>query len=116
MLELRGEPGATFLINAPYPTDEVWDKLARPVQQEIIDKQLKVYVIDARKVAQAAGMGGRINTDHAGLPLRPVRHPAQGRSHRLYQEGHQKTYGRKSQAVVEKNFAAVDQALAHLSD
>ncbi len=106
--------GAIFLINAPYPATEVWDKLARPVQQEIIDKELKVYVIDARSVAQAAGMGGRINTVmqvcHFALSNTLPKDEAIG----YIKKAIQKSYGKKSQAVVEKNFAAVDQALAHL--
>ena len=55
-------PGAVFLLNAPYGPDEVWDQLPREVQEQIIDKKLKVYVIDAMKVARETGMGGRINT------------------------------------------------------
>lgn len=55
-------PGATFLINSPYGPDEVWQHLPRPIQAEIIAKQLKVYVINAYQVAREAGMGGRINT------------------------------------------------------
>ena len=55
-------PGATFLLNSPYGPGEVWDRLPLEVQTEIIQKQLRFYVIDAVKVAQATGMGGRINT------------------------------------------------------
>ena len=54
--------GATFLLNAPYGPNEVWDKLSRQVQQQIIDKELKFYVIDAYRVAEETGMGVRINT------------------------------------------------------
>ena len=106
--------GATFLINAPYPADEVWDKLARPVQQTIIDKGLKVYTIDARKVAQAAGMGGRVNTimQVCHFALSDMLPPDQ--SIAKIKKAIEKTYGRKSQKLVERNFAAVDQALANL--
>ena len=61
MLELA-EPGATFLLNSPYGPDEVWDKLPVEVQQQIIDKKLKFYVVDAYRVADEAGLGLRINT------------------------------------------------------
>ena len=61
MLEFAKE-GATFLINSPYNKDEVWDKLTGQVQKIIIDKKLKVYVIDATTVARDTGMSGRINT------------------------------------------------------
>ncbi len=53
--------GGTFLLNSPYGKDEIWDKLPQQVQQQIIDKQLKFYVIDAIKLAQSIGLGGRIN-------------------------------------------------------
>ncbi len=56
------EPGATFLLNSPYGADEVWDKLPVEMQQQIIDKKLKFYVVDGVQVATDAGMGGRINT------------------------------------------------------
>ena len=55
-------PGAVFLLNSPFPADQVWDELPREAQQAIVEKQLKFYVIDAYKVAEATGMGGRINT------------------------------------------------------
>ena len=51
-----------FLLNTPFGPDEVWDQLPRAVQEQIIDKKLKFYVIDAFKVARETGMGGRINT------------------------------------------------------
>jgi len=54
--------GGTFLLNSPYPADEVWDHLPVEVQQEIIDKKLRFYVIDAMAIADKAGMGTRINT------------------------------------------------------
>ena len=56
------EPGATFLLNSPFGPNEVWDRLPREVQQQIIDKRLKFYVVDGYKVAQQAGMAGRFNT------------------------------------------------------
>ena len=55
-------PGGAFLLNSQYGPDEIWDKLPRPVQQALINKKLKFYVIDALSVAKATGMGGRINT------------------------------------------------------
>ena len=55
-------PGATVLINSPYPPDDVWDEIPREAQQQIIDKHLKVHVIDASKVASGLGLGSRVNT------------------------------------------------------
>ena len=106
--------GATFLINAPYESDEVWDKLARPVQQEIIDKGLKVYAIDAHKVAKATGMGSRVNTIMQVCHFALTDMLPKDKAIEKIKKAIEKTYGRKSQKLVEKNFAAVDQALANL--
>ncbi|MGE5489119.1 MAG: pyruvate:ferredoxin (flavodoxin) oxidoreductase, partial [bacterium] len=54
--------GATFLLNSPFGPDEVWDNLPREVQQEIVEKKIKLFVIDAYAVAKETGMGVRINT------------------------------------------------------
>ncbi|CAA7611637.1 putative 2-oxoacid-flavodoxin fused oxidoreductase:conserved protein; 4Fe-4S cluster binding protein [Magnetospirillum sp. LM-5] len=110
----HAKPGATFLLNAPYSKDELWDYLPREVQQDIIDKNLQVYTIDARKVAQAAGMGQRINTimQTCFFALSGVLPRDEAIGH--IKKAIEKTYGRKSQSMVEKNFEAVDMALAHL--
>ncbi|CAA7625984.1 pyruvate:ferredoxin (flavodoxin) oxidoreductase [Magnetospirillum sp. SS-4] len=107
-------PGATFLLNSPYPRDETWDRMPREVQQEIIDKKLDVHVIDARKVALATGMGNRINTimQTCFFALSGVLPRDEAIGH--IKKAIEKTYGRKSEALVEKNFEAVDQTLAYL--
>ncbi len=51
-----------FLLNSPYGKDETWDELPHSVQQQIIDKKLRVFVIDASKVARDLGLGMRTNT------------------------------------------------------
>ncbi|HTH17994.1 MAG TPA: pyruvate:ferredoxin (flavodoxin) oxidoreductase, partial [Magnetospirillum sp.] len=106
--------GATFLLNAPYPAAELWQHLPREVQQVIIDKQIKVYTIDARKVAMAAGMGQRINTimQTCFFALSEVLPRDEAIKH--IKKAIEKTYGRKSEKLVAKNFAAVDQSLEHL--
>lgn len=109
-------PGATVLINSPYGPDEVWDQLPQSVQQEIIDKELKLYTIDAYAVARELGLGIRINTimqtcffaisgvlprteaiDQIKLAIR-------------------KTYGKRGEIVVRQNFAAVDAALDNMHE
>ncbi|HAU28822.1 MAG TPA: pyruvate:ferredoxin (flavodoxin) oxidoreductase [Rhodospirillaceae bacterium] len=109
-------PGATFLLNAPFPTEDVWGHLPREVQDAIIAKKLKVYVIDATNVAQANGMGRRINTIMqtcffalAGIMPRDV-------AIEKIKKSIEKTYGRKSHEIVEKNFKAVDDTLIHLHE
>jgi pyruvate-ferredoxin/flavodoxin oxidoreductase len=107
-------PGATFLLNTHYGKDEVWDHLPREVQQQIIDKKLKFFVIDAYKVAKDTGMGVRINTI-----MQTCFFAISGVLPRDEAIGHikktiEKTYSRKGAEVVQKNFAAVDHTLAHL--
>ncbi len=110
------EPGATFLLNSPYGPDEVWDKLPRTIQQEIIDKKLRFFVIDGYKVAKETGMGGRINTilQTAFFAISGVL-PREEAIAKI-KEAIKKTYGRKGEDVVQKNYAAVDAALAYLSE
>ncbi len=108
------EPGATFLLNAPHPADEVWDKLPRSVQQEIIDKDLKFYTIDAYEVAKKAGLGVRINTimQTCFFALSGVL-PKDEAIERI-KKSIKKTYGKKGEKIVKMNYAAVDHALENL--
>ncbi len=110
------EEGATFLLNSPYGPDEVWDKLPRTVQQQIIDKKLRFFVIDGYKVAKETGMGGRINTilQTAFFAISGVL--PRDEAIAKIKEAIKKTYGRKGEDIVQKNFAAVDAALEHLHE
>ena len=114
MLECA-EDGAVFLLNAPYGPEEIWDHLPREVQSSIVDKHLRFYVIDAYKVARDAGMGGRMNTimQTCFFAISGVL-PAE-EAITCIKKSIEKAYGRRGQDVVKKNFAAVDAALAHLS-
>ena len=108
------EPGAVFLLNSPYGPDEVWDKLPRTVQKQIIDKKLQFYVIDGYTVAAAAGMGSRINTImqtcfFAISGILPREDAIEAIKKAIY-----KTYGKRGESVVQQNYAAVDAALGHL--
>jgi pyruvate-ferredoxin/flavodoxin oxidoreductase len=107
-------PGATFLLNAPYGPNEVWDQLPRTVQQQIIDKQLKVYVIDAYRVARDTGMGARINTimQTAFFAISGVL--PRDEAIAAIKEAIKKTYSKRGEAVVQRNYAAVDMALSNL--
>jgi pyruvate-ferredoxin/flavodoxin oxidoreductase len=108
------EPGATFLLNSPYGPDEVWDQLPRPVQAQIIDKHVRFFVIDAAKTARDVGMGGRLNTvmQPCFFTLSGVLPPAEATA--AIKRAIAKTYGKRGEAVVQRNFAAVDQALESL--
>ena len=106
--------GATFLLNSPYGKDDVWDKLPRSVQQEIIDKDLNIYIIDADKVAAEAGMGRRINTVMQTCFFAISGVLERDEAIAQIKGAIKKTYGSKGQKVVDLNFAAVDQTLANL--
>ena len=106
--------GATVLINSPYGHDAVWDELPRKVQQQAIDKNLKLFVIDASKVAFDLGLGARSNTilQTCFFALSGVL-PRDEAIAAIKKET-EKTYARKGAEVVKKNFAAIDSALANL--
>ncbi len=110
------EPGATFLLNAPFPPDEVWDHLPREVQEQIIEKKLKFYVIDAYKLAKELGLGQRINTimQTCFFAITNII-PLEDAIARI-KEAIRKTYGKRGEVIVRKNFAAVDAALEHLHE
>jgi pyruvate-ferredoxin/flavodoxin oxidoreductase len=108
--------GATLLLNSPYGPDDVWDKLPREVQQEIIDKQLKVFVIDAGRVAVESGMGGRINTimQVCFFALSDVL--PRDEAIAKIKGAIEMTYAKKGSEVVRRNHEAVDAALDHLHE
>ncbi|HUB29453.1 MAG TPA: pyruvate:ferredoxin (flavodoxin) oxidoreductase [Terracidiphilus sp.] len=107
-------PGATFLLNSPYSAAEVWDKLPRKIQQEILAKHIDFYVIDGYKVARDAGMGTRINTIMQTCFFAISGVLPREEAIEQIKKAIKKTYGKRGEAVVQKNFAAVDHALAHL--
>lgn len=106
--------GATFLLNSPLGPELVWEQLPREVQEQIIHLQLAFYVIDASKVARDTGMPGRTNTimQTCFFALSGVL-PREAAIAKI-KEAIKKTYGKKGEEVVRKNFEAVDQTLAHL--
>jgi pyruvate-ferredoxin/flavodoxin oxidoreductase len=110
------EPGATFLLNAPFAPGEVWNHLPRKVQQTIIDKKLRFYVIDGYDVARAAGMGNRINTIMQTCFFAVSGVLPREEAIAAIKRAIQKTYGKRGEAVVQKNFAAVDTSLANLHE
>ncbi len=112
----KAENGAVFLLNAPFAADQVWDQLPREMQQQIIDKNLKFYSIDALRVANDAGMGGRINTimQTCFFAISGIL-PREEAIARI-KDSIKKTYGKKGNAVVESNCAAVDTTLANLHE
>ena len=109
-------PGAVFLLNSPFAADRVWDRLPRPVQQQIIDKRLRFFVIDASKVARDVGLGARINTVLQTCFFAISGVLPRDTAIRHIKEAIRKTYARKGEAVVRKNFEAVDRTLTGLQE
>ena len=108
--------GATVLLNSPHGPAETWDRLPREWQESLIEKQLRLFVIDATQVAQASGMGRRTNTvlQTCFFALSGVLPPAEAIAQ--IKKSITKTYGRKGDQIVQMNFAAVDAALAGLHE
>jgi pyruvate-ferredoxin/flavodoxin oxidoreductase len=109
-------PGGVFLLNAPYGPGEVWDRLPLEVQEQVIEKRLRFLVIDAMKVAGEAGMGGRINTIMQTCFFAVSGVLPRDEAIAQIKKSIQKTYAKKGDEVVRRNFAAVDQTLAHLHE
>ena len=110
------KPGSVFLLNSPFGVEDTWNHLPRDVQQELIDKKLRFFVIDAYAVAKETGMGTRINTImqtcffaiSGVLPREEAIEQIKGAI--------RKTYSKKGEEIVKRNFFAVDQTLAHLHE
>ncbi len=110
------EVGSTFLLASPYGSDQVWDKMPKEVQQAIIDKKLKFYIIKAFDLADEIGLGARINVimqtaffKISGiLPLEKAVEAIKGAI--------KKTYGKKGEKIVDMNNKAVDAALNSIEE
>ena len=101
-------PGAVFLLNSPYSAAEVWDKLPKTTQEEMLRKKIEFYVIDGYKVAREAGMGTRINTIMQTCFFAISGVLPREEAIAQIKKAIKKTYGKRGEAVVQKNFAAVD--------
>lgn len=112
----QAKDGAVFLLNAPFKAEEVWDHLPVEVQDEIIKKHLKLYSIDAVEVAKQTGMGRRINTIMQTCYFALSGVLPRDEAIKAIKKSIEKTYMKKGQALVDKNFAAVDASLAHLHE
>ena len=107
--------GATFLLNAPYGPDEVWDHLPGDVQRQLVDKEIDLWVIDALAVADEVGMGSRINTvmQPCFFQLAGILPPDEAITR--IKGFVEKTYAKRGEAVVARNFAAIDRSLERLA-
>ena len=112
----RAAPGATLLLDCALPPEEVWDALPRPVQEKIVAKHVKVYAINAARIARDVGLAGRTNTilQTCFFAISGVL-PRDEAIARI-KTAIVKTYGRRGQEVVDKNQAGVDRALEGLHE
>jgi pyruvate-ferredoxin/flavodoxin oxidoreductase len=115
VLELAGE-GATFLLNAPYGPDEVWEHLPVEVQERIIERRLRLFVVDATAVAYEAGLGKRVNTVLQTCFFALAHVLPRDDAIAAIKDAISATYGKRGEAVLERNFAAVDRALEGLHE
>ena len=106
--------GATFLLNSPFDREHVWKRMPRVIQEEIIEKKIRFYVIDAYKVAKESQMGRKINTIMQTCFFAISGILPKEEAIKAIKDSIQKTYGKKSTEIVALNFAAVDNTLAHL--
>ncbi len=108
--------GAAVLLNSVYAADKVWSHLPQEAQEQILRRGLRVFVIDGARVAREAGLGGRVNTimQTCFFALSGVLPRDEAIVH--IKRAIEKSYGRKGEAIVERNFAAVDRTLASLRE
>ena len=110
------EPGAVFFLNSPFSAEQVWAHLPRRVQEQIIAKHLKVYVVDGYAVAREAGLGSRVNSVMQTCFFAISGVLPREEAIAAIKKAIEKTYGKRGQEVVAKNFAAVDATLEKLRE
>lgn len=108
--------GGVFLLNSTWKADEVFEHLTEDMQKTIIDKKIKVYNIDALKIAQEVGLGARINTVMQAAFFKVSGVLTEDEAIKLIKEAIKKTFEAKGKDIVEKNWAAVDRAVEALEE
>jgi pyruvate-ferredoxin/flavodoxin oxidoreductase len=112
----RAARGATLLLNCPHEPDRVWDALSQPVQEKILDKQIRLYAIDAGRIAREAGLAGRTNTVLQTCFFAISGVMDRERAIDSIKASIRKTYGKRGEEVVRRNIEAVDQSIAALHE
>ena len=110
----RAAHGATLLLNCRYEPGEVWDSLSRRVQEKLVAKRIKLFAIDAGKIAREAGLAGRTNTILQTCFFAISGVLERERAIDAIKESIRKTYGKRGDEVVRRNIEAVDRSLAAL--
>src|ERR1051326_4410671 len=107
-------PGGVFLLNSPFSKEEIWEHLPGKVQEQLIAKKAKLYVVDAYKVARETGMGSRMNTILQVCFFAISKVLPREEAIEAIRDAIRHTYGKKGEEVVQKNLHAVDETLSHL--
>jgi pyruvate-ferredoxin/flavodoxin oxidoreductase len=110
----RAAHGATLLLNFPHPASRLWDALARPIQEQILAKEIELYVTDAGKIAREAALGGRINTVLQTCFFAISGVLERGEAIARVKAAIAKSYSRRGAKVVEANQLAVDRSIEGL--
>lgn len=105
---------AVFLLNSQIPAPQIWDSLPLSIQQQMLAKNIRFYLIDAYAVAEKCGMGKRINTIMQTCFFAISGILPQTQAITAIKHAVEKTYGRKGRRLVELNFKAIDETLAGL--
>jgi pyruvate-ferredoxin/flavodoxin oxidoreductase len=109
-------PGGTFLLNSPFGADEVWNHLPRVMQEQLVAKKAKLFVIDAYQVARDTGMGSRMNTILQVCFFAISKVLPREEAIEAIRKSIRDTYGKKGEEIVQKNMKAVDETLVHLHE
>ncbi len=104
-------PGATFLLNSSFSSEEVWDRLPGRTQQAILDKNVDLWIVDAHRIAREAGLGGRVNTVLQTCFFALTDLLATDDAIEAIKSQTIKTYGKRGEVVVRRNLTAIDSAL-----
>ncbi|BDV41227.1 pyruvate-flavodoxin oxidoreductase [Geotalea uraniireducens] len=112
----KAKDGATFLLNSPYDQNEVWDKMPADVQQQIIDKKLKFYVINAVKLGEEIGLGPRINVIMQTAFFKISNIIPLETAVESIRDAIKKSYGKAGEKVVAMNNKAVDAGLENIAE
>ncbi|NLE43457.1 MAG: pyruvate:ferredoxin (flavodoxin) oxidoreductase [Chloroflexi bacterium] len=110
------EKGGTFLLNSPFGPDEIWDQLPRQVQEQLIEKEARFFVIDAYETARKLGLGVRINTIMQAAFFKISGILPEDQAVELMKEFAKKTYGKRGDKVVQMNYDAIDAGTADVQE
>ena len=115
VLECAG-PGATFLLNTPHPPERVWSSLPLEVQRTIIERGLRLWVVDAYRVAEEAGLGRHLSTVMQTCFFALSGVLSRDEAIVRIKAAAEKAYGRRGTEVVRRNWQAIDSALDGLRE